>query len=79
VKTEPLPDSLATVASPPIIRASFRLIARHKPVPPKRRAANESAWVNSANSFACRAGVVKEGGAFWTTDRGHVRVTKLGG
>jgi hypothetical protein len=34
VKTEPLPASLATVTSPPIMRASLREIARPSPVPP---------------------------------------------
>src|SRR5262249_45155273 len=34
VNTEPLPGSLATVTSPPIMRASLRVIARPRPVPP---------------------------------------------
>jgi len=34
VKTEPLPGSLATVTSPPIMRASLRVMARPSPVPP---------------------------------------------
>jgi hypothetical protein len=34
VNTEPLPGSLATVTSPPIIRASLRERARPSPVPP---------------------------------------------
>jgi hypothetical protein len=34
VNTEPLPDSLATVTSPPIMRASLREMARPSPVPP---------------------------------------------
>jgi hypothetical protein len=34
VKTEPLPGSLATVTSPPIMRASLREMARPSPVPP---------------------------------------------
>src|SRR5262249_5007623 len=36
VKTEPLPCSLVTVTSPPIRRASLRVMARPSPVPPKR-------------------------------------------
>ena len=36
VNTEPLPGSLATVTSPPIMRASLRVMARPSPVPPKR-------------------------------------------
>jgi hypothetical protein len=35
VKTEPLPGSLVTVTSPPIMRASLRAMARPSPVPPK--------------------------------------------
>src|SRR5262249_1352319 len=53
VNTEPLPISLATVTSPPIIRASLRVIARPSPVPPKRCAVEASAWLNSSNNFAC--------------------------
>src|SRR5262249_2330671 len=34
VKTDPLPASLATVTSPPIMRASLREMARPSPVPP---------------------------------------------
>src|SRR5262245_61182175 len=34
VNTEPLPGSLATVTSPPIMRASLRERARPRPVPP---------------------------------------------
>jgi hypothetical protein len=36
VNTEPLPGSLVTVTSPPIMRASLREMARPSPVPPKR-------------------------------------------
>jgi hypothetical protein len=43
VKTEPLPGSLATVTSPPIMRASLRVMARPSPVPPKRCAVALSA------------------------------------
>src|SRR5215469_16125454 len=58
VKTEPLPGSLATVTSPPIMRASLRVIARPRPVPPYRCAVDESACVNSANSLACCSAVM---------------------
>src|SRR6516165_1808797 len=34
LKTEPLPGSLVTVTSPPIMRASLRVMARPSPVPP---------------------------------------------
>ena len=56
VNTEPLPGSLVTVTSPPIMRASLRVMARPSPVPPKRCAVVASAWVNSSNSFACCSG-----------------------
>ena len=36
VKAEPLPGSLVTVTSPPIMRASLRVMARPRPVPPNR-------------------------------------------
>src|SRR6476660_9578220 len=57
VKAEPLPGSLATITSPPIMRASLRVMARPSPVPPNRWAVVASAWVNSSNSFACFSGV----------------------
>ena len=49
VNTEPLPGSLATVTSPPIKRASLRVMARPSPVPPKR-----CAVVASALRACCR-------------------------
>ena len=58
MNTEPLPGSLVTVTSPPIMRASLRVMARPRPVPPKRCAVVLSAWVNSSNSFACCSGVM---------------------
>jgi hypothetical protein len=36
VNTEPLPGALTTVTSPPIMRASLRVIASPRPVPPNR-------------------------------------------
>ena len=36
VNTDPLPGSLVTVTSPPIMRASLRVMARPRPVPPNR-------------------------------------------
>jgi hypothetical protein len=45
-------SSLVTVTSPPIMRASLRVMARPDPVPPNRWAVVASAWVNSSNSFA---------------------------
>src|SRR5262249_41363683 len=58
VNTEPLPISLATVTSPPIRRASLRVMARPSPVPPKRCAVVASAWLNSSNSLACCSAVM---------------------
>src|SRR6266487_786210 len=58
VKTEPFPGSLVTVTSPPIMRASLRVIASPRPVPPKRCAVVLSAWLNSSNSFACCSAVM---------------------
>ena len=58
VKTEPLPGSLATVTSPPIMRANLRVMASPSPVPPKRCAVVASAWLNSSNSFACCSAVM---------------------
>jgi hypothetical protein len=46
-----LPGSLVTVTSPPIIRASLRVMARPSPVPPNFCAVVASAWLNSSNSF----------------------------
>src|SRR5262249_49135619 len=54
----PLPGALVTVTSPPIMRASLRVMARPSPVPPKRWAVVASAWLNSANSLACCPGVM---------------------
>jgi hypothetical protein len=47
VNTEPLPGSLATVMSPPIIWQNFRLITKPSPVPPYLLAVVEEAWENS--------------------------------
>src|SRR5262249_17509126 len=58
VNVEPLPSSLCTVTSPPIIRASLRVMARPSPVPPYRCSVVESAWVNSSNSLACCSSVM---------------------
>ena len=58
VNTEPLPCSLATVTSPPIICASLRVIARPRPVLPYCRAVEASAWLNSWNSFVCCSDVM---------------------
>ena len=46
------------MTSPPIMRASLRVMARPSPVPPNRWAVVASAWVNSSNSFACCSDVM---------------------
>ena len=51
MNTEPLPGSLVTVTSPPIMRASLRVMARPNPVPPNFCAVVASAWLNSSNSL----------------------------
>jgi hypothetical protein len=43
VNIDPLPSSLVTVTSPPIMRASLREMARPSPVPPYCRAVEEAA------------------------------------
>src|SRR5262249_12186667 len=58
VNTEPLPRSLATITSPPIMRASLRVMARPSSVPPKRCAVVLSAWLNSSKSLACCSAVM---------------------
>ena len=58
VKVEPFRGSLATVTSPPIMRASLRVMVRPNPVPPKRCAVEASAWLNSSNTFVCCSGVM---------------------
>src|SRR5665213_2407879 len=58
VKTEPFPDSLVTVTSPPIISAKRRLIARPRPVPPNFRVVEASACVKGVKSFSSCSGVM---------------------
>jgi hypothetical protein len=43
VKVEPMPGALRSVTAPPSISASWREMARPRPVPPKRRDAVLSA------------------------------------
>ena len=52
----PLPGVLSTVRSPPIRRASRRLITRPSPVPPYFRVVELSACVNDWKSLACCSG-----------------------
>ena len=53
VKVEPLPGSLSTEISPPIMRHMWRLMASPRPLPPYLRVVEASAWVNAWNSFFC--------------------------
>ena len=55
---EPSPGTpvLSIVMSPPISSASRRLIARPRPVPPKRRLVETSAWLNDWNRRPTRSG-----------------------
>jgi len=43
VNSEPFPNWLVTVTSPPMSRQNFRLMARPSPVPPNRRVVEASA------------------------------------
>src|SRR5260370_11232073 len=52
VNIDPLPGSLVTVTSPPIMRPSLREMARPRPVPPNRRAVAPSAWRDSTHTSA---------------------------
>ena len=45
----PLPGSLSTPISPPISSTSRLQIASPRPVPPKRRLVEASAWENASN------------------------------
>src|SRR5262249_281382 len=45
-----------------IMRASLRVMAKPRPVPPYCRAVKESAWVNSSNSLACCSGCHSDAG-----------------
>ena len=49
VKVNPLPDSLSTSTVSPIISQKWRVMANPKPVPPKRRVVDASAWANASN------------------------------
>ena len=55
VKVEPAPGVLSTDTSPPISWARRRTIERPRPVPPKRRVVELSAWEKGWNSRACCA------------------------
>ena len=57
-KRLPCPGSLATPTSPPISCARWRVIARPRPVPPKRRVVELSACVKAANSWPSCSGAM---------------------
>ena len=57
-KVVPLPGVLSTVRSPPMSRASRRLITRPSPVPPYFRVVELSACVNDWKSLACCSGEI---------------------
>ncbi|MOA55451.1 hypothetical protein D3C78_1792450 [compost metagenome] len=52
VKILPLPGVLATVISPSISVARRLQMARPRPLPPKRRVVEDSAWVKGLNRLA---------------------------
>ena len=54
----PLPSSLSTVMSPPIMWQKWRLMASPSPVPPYLLAIEGSAWVNGRNSFFSCSGPI---------------------
>src|SRR5262249_11215374 len=58
VYVEPLPNSLSTVKSPPIIWQNFLLIARPRPVPPYFLGVLASAWEKAWKSFPSCSGVM---------------------
>ncbi len=50
VNVEPLPGVLSTVTSPPSMVQKCLVMARPRPVPPKRLVVEASAWLNAWNS-----------------------------
>ena len=56
-KVEPLPASLSRPMVPPICSTSFLEMTRPRPVPPKRRVAEVSAWVKAVNRRFWSAGL----------------------
>ena len=50
---DPLPGSLSTPTSPPIMSTSRLQMDSPSPVPPKRRVMELSAWENGSNRRAC--------------------------
>ena len=52
VKAVPLPGTLCTVTSPPIIWQKRRVMASPSPVPPNLRVVEASAWVKAWKSFS---------------------------
>src|SRR5208282_5965936 len=50
-KVEPFPGLLTTWMEPPIISTSLRQMANPRPLPPKRRVVDVSAWLKDWNNF----------------------------
>ena len=50
VNTEPLPGSLDTSMSPPIIRQKWRVMTSPSPLPPYFRVVDASAWLKALNN-----------------------------
>ena len=56
LNVEPLPTSLSTHIRPPMSSASRLLMARPRPVPPKRRVVEASTWLKDWKSRPMPAG-----------------------
>ena len=57
-KVLPWPGALSTQILPPIICRSWREIVSPKPVPPKRRVVEPSAWVKASKMRTCFSAVI---------------------
>ena len=64
MNTEPLPGSLVTVTSPPIMRASLRVMASPRPVPPNAA----QSWRHGSIAAALRAR--------WSNNREPVTISR---
>jgi hypothetical protein len=73
VKTEPLPGSLVTVTSPPIMRASLRVMARPRPVPQP----DLDVAANISRSFEQCVGTEQE--CFWNHEAHGLRGPQVNG
>ena len=73
VKTEPLPGSLVTVTSPPIMRATLRVMARPRPVPQP----DLDVAANIPRSFEQCVGTEQE--CFWNHEAHGLRGPQVNG